>query len=588
MVSPLRAAKATLYSCDVRSIIVLVSIGTIFGGIALFLTRGDGFWSPDSAVRAVQVASLAHAGARDGSVPYPAATIDPQGRFFPLGPWFHFTRGGKYYLSYPPYFALLEAPFFLRLGTVGLVLIPLAAGVASAAVLYGFLLSRAPMFALLGATAFAYATPLLIYSTVFWDHTIVIALAISAVVLGIEALERAATYPLAGAGFLVGVGFWFRNEMYPFAAAFLAAWWWTARRDRPQRIAAFLAGLGLAAGPLWTLNARLVGSILGWKGEGAAQGRVEDTMQALTGHRALEWISEKLGNAYYQLISPDYYRFDPWAIVWGAVLAALLLTAAVLLRAGVSRRSERWIAGGSLLGILAGVIIAASRTDVSGLLPSMPLVIFVALPGPLSRWERFLWVLAVVFTTEILLLGTHGGLQWGPRYLLPLFPVLVILAVAALERAMSLSPDMWPALRLSAGALVLVGALVQASGVDQVAQAIARNSRINALIRSVPSQIVATPLQWLTLGAGPLYFEKTLMLVETPDDLRTLVARLAERKVSRWTYVPLSGPLFRPQGIEQESASYSWRFRVSGDRTVDGIRFVTFTGTGESNAYYPH
>jgi hypothetical protein len=483
---------------------------------------------------------------------------------------------------------MLEVPLYRSFGTSGLVLIPLAAGVASALIVYGFLLRHAPKFALLGACAFACATPVLIYSAVFWDHTLVIALAIGAAALGVAGLESGAMISMAAAGFLAGIGLWFRNEMYPYALAFLVAWWLTtAGRSRTRGTVAFLAGLGGAAGPLWALNARLVGNILGWKGEGVAQARIEGTVQALTGQSTIAWISDKLGNAYFQLVSPNYYAFDSRSVTWGLALAALLVAASVLLRIGVTRRSERALAVGTVLGLLGGMIIAASRTNVSGLLPSMPLVVLAGLPGSLSRWERFLWILASVFTAEILVMGTHGGLQWGPRYLLPIFPILVILAVAALQRAKSLRPGIWPALRLSAGALVVVSALVQASGVDQVAEAIARNSRINALVRSTPSTIVVTPLQWLTLGAGPLYFEKTLMRVDTPADLRALVARLAEKKVSRWTYIPLSGPFFRPEGIERESAMYSWRFRVSEDRTVDGIRFVIFAADEGMKGHRP-
>jgi hypothetical protein len=471
---------------------------------------------------------------------------------------------------------MIEAPFYRSFGAFGLVLIPLAAGAVSSLIVYGFLLRRAPKFALLGACAFACATPVLIYSVVFWDHTVVIALAIGAAALGIGSLESGAIIGLAAAGCLVGIGLWFRNEMYPYALAFLIAWWWTACGGRLRGAAAFIGGLGVVTGPLWVLNARLVGNILGWKGEGVAQARLEGTMQALIGQKTMAWISDKLGNSYFQLASPNYYAFDFRSVIWGLILTASLLASGALLRAGTTRRSERLISLGTLLGILAGIVIAASRTNVSGLLPSMPLVILAGLPGPLSRWERFLGILAAVFTAEILVMGTHGGLQWGPRYLLPIFPILVILGMAALQRAKSLDPGLWPILRLSAGALIVVSALVQASGVDQLAEAIARNSQINALIRSAPSKIVVTPLQWLPLGAGPLYFEKTLMLVETPADLRILVARLAEEKVSQWTYIPLSGPLFRPEGIERESSMYPRRFHVSEDRTVDGIRFVTF------------
>jgi hypothetical protein len=209
------------------------------------------------------------------------------------------------------------------------------------------------------------------------------------------------------------------------------------------------------------------------------------------------------------------------------------------------------------------------------LLPAAPLVVLAFLPGTGSAWERFLWAVCALFTAAVIVTGTHGGLQWGPRYLLPILPALIWLAASAVGRA---APQVGPVLR--AGALALLGTslLIQVSGVDQVLQATRRDARLNEWLREVPSQVVVTPLEWLTLGAGPVYFEKQLMLVHSPEEFKTLVAELSARRLARWGYIPFQGAAFTPQAVKKWTERSPWRFRPVDDRTHEGLRFVTFAG----------
>ncbi len=87
---------------------------------------------------------------------------------------------------------------------------------------------------------------------------------------------------------------------------------------------------------------------------------------------------------------------------------------------------------------------------------------------------------------------------------------------------------------------------------------------------------------------GFLYFDRILMAVDGPQELRTLVESLAAHRVRQWTYVPFSGAAFDARVVEQWTRSASWRFRVAGDATpgVDvqergggfTLRLVTYAG----------
>ena len=558
--------------------------------VGALLLRQGGFWSPDSAVRVVQVESLLRARYHDLAVPYPAASLDPAGRYFPAGGWFRFERGGRFYLAYLPYFAMAAAPFYRRLGPAGLLLIPAAAGLAAVWITYGVLRRRAPGMAWAGALALGVGTPLVIYGAQFWDHAPAVALSAGALALAVGEIDRdPAARPgrLALAGVLLGLGFWIRTEAYLLAIAAALGWMSASAPPRTKGIAALVAGLALPAGVLWALNTALYGSPFGWKGHDLVTTRVGSAVQAVSGHTPAAWAVEKLGNAYYLLASPDFFAFSPRAVALGCGLAAALVVSGLLLRIGVARRLASVTAAGGLCAIGVSGLIVSGRTLLSGLLPAAPLVVLALLPGGAARWERFLWVTSALFTAAVIATGTHGGLQWGPRYLLPILPALVWLAAAAVARARDAAPQVWPVLRRGALGIAMVSLLIQASGVDQVRQATAQNARINQWLRGIPARIVITPLEWLTLGVGPLYFDKDLMLVRSPEDFKALVVHLSEQRVGHWAYIPYSGPIFAPHLVERWTDGRSWRFHADDDRTWNGIRFVTFAGAAATQGAHP-
>jgi len=550
--------------------------------VGVLLCRYADFWSPDQALRFVQMESLWRQHYRDVAVPYPASYLDPTGRFFPAMEWFHFQREGKQYLSYLPYFPMASAPLFHAFGYPGLLMLPVAAGLAVLWITVSVLGRTVPALLLPGTIALALGTPLMIYSITFWDHILVVAMAAGAFMVVGRAFDEAEPIPvryLLMAGALLGLGLWLRNEMYVLAIAVVLAWLVAGSGRRLKGLAALVAGLVIPAGILWAINSHLYGTPLGWKGRDLVTTRLNGTIHAAVGRStAVGWVTDRLSNAYYQLVSPDFYAFSRSAVAAGAALAVGLVLAGLLIRTGVRRHAGGLVLLGGVVSLFTSLGILSGRTMVSGLLPSMPFVILVLLPGPLTRRERFLWLTIGFFVTAIIVTGTHGGLQWGPRYLLPIVPALVWLGALAAGRARTAAPSVWPRLRLVAGGLIIVSALIQVSGVDQGSEATARNAHINAALRTTSAGVIVTPLDWLTMSAGSVYFEKVLMLVRTPQDFHALVEDLSQKRVARWTYIPYSGTDFGPSGVEKWVADRPWRFKVADDQIRGGLRFVTFVG----------
>lgn len=570
-----RRAALTVWAALGACLIIYLLVGHV-------LSRHREFWSPDSAVRFVQGESLRQTGFREVSVPYPAEALDPEGRYFPAGPWFHFQRAGKHYLSYLPYFPAISAVFYGMLGYPGLVVLPLLAGLVATWITSRVVGQRAGDLARWATVAVGLGTPLLIYSTVFWDHSLVTALAAGALALAVAAIDegaRARLPALAAAGALLGLGTWFRNEMYLLGAAVVLIWPLAAPGQRIAGGAALAAGAAVTTGIQWMVNTRLYGSPLGYKGQDLVAGRIGDVAGAAGTNRLTLWIADKLGNVYYQFISPDFYAFNPQAVAVGLAAACVFLLGGILIRVGVNRQSRSLVVAGGALAAVMAILTAAGRTSISGLLPAAPFVILLLLGGPRARWEWFLWGTSVMFSAAVVVTGTHGGLQWGPRYMLPIVPALVWLVAAAVDRVRVTAPAVWSAVRGVAVALAAISVLVQMAGVDIVDASIGRNVRVNESLRSAPADVVVTSLEWLVLGAGPVYFEKQLMYVENVRDFQSLVQRLADKRVIRWSYIPVSGGKFHQLVVERWTEGRPWQFRTVRDGLVNGIRVVTYEGS---------
>lgn len=547
----------------------------------LMLTRQGEFWSPDSAIRFVQMESLRRAGFRDVAVPYPAAAIDPEGRFFPAGPWFHFQRDGRHFLSYLPYFPAASGILYGMFGSAGLIVIPSISGLLAAWITHRVVSARAPGQALIASLAVALGTPLLIYSGVFWDHAPVVALASGALALALGGLDDDAPVRvgrLALAGALLGLGTWLRNEMYLLTVVVAVTWPFAAGRRRLVGSVSLVAGAALTTGLQWMLNARLYGSPLGYKGGGLVSGRIGDAAGAAEAGTLVAWVTDKLGNVYYQFFSPDFYAFNPRAVVFGLTVGVLLLAAGIAIGAGVRRQNRTVILVGGGLAVVTSVLTLSARSSVSGLLPAAPFVVLALIGGCLRPWEAWLWAVCVLFSAALVVTGTHGGLQWGPRYLLPIVPPLIWLAVAALERVRLADARVWHATRSVAMWVLCASIVIQLAGVEYVEFALARNGRVNESLRTAPADVIVTSLEWLALGAGPIYFEKQLLYVTTVDDFRSLVDRLAARQVRRWSYIPQSGGSFGHLIVEEWSRENRWRFETLSDSLVNGIRVVTYFG----------
>jgi 4-amino-4-deoxy-L-arabinose transferase-like glycosyltransferase len=158
-----------------------------------------------------------------------------------------------------------------------------------------------------------------------------------------------------------------------------------------------------------------------------------------------------LGLALAITIGISYYK-EELAAVTGRydVLAQIL---------GFPQRIHR--AGPGLLGFLV-----SPGKSVWMYSPLLILALGAPLVHPPQRWREswlpLVWLFWFAFAYATKRAGLwHGGSSWGPRYMMPLTPFLMVAALAPIQRALE-SPRTWP--KVGIALLALLGLAIQIGG----------------------------------------------------------------------------------------------------------------------------
>jgi len=558
-----------------RTTAVLILAGLVLSGLAGWFARVEGHWSVDSAVWELMTREVARRGWDGLWVRNLAQEVDPEGRFFPG--FFFVRRGDRYHFSFQPAFALLSAPFYRALGRGGLAVLPVAAALLLAWVVARGTEGLVPGWGWVGAAAVLLLTPVPLYAATVWNHLPSVALLTLGAQLawrsGVEGEWRPVGVFLAGA--CVGSALLFRNEAYVYFAALLVAWLLSV----PGLASGRTSG-GAAVGCRWLGAALLVaGFLVGWSLQaglnwqlfGSAFGPKAESVAARQASGAVD-LGYRLWNAYLFLAAPDFGAFLRDGVDRGLLLFAPVVLAGLLLALpGVEGR--RKAAAAALWAVAAAdVAVLAGRTQVTGFFWVAPYLVLGFLHRPMNPRRRFLGTLAVLFAAGVVWTASHGGFQWGPRYLLAAYPLAVWLAADAWASA---GPALRQALRAPVAVLAALAFLAQAAGVDHADQGQWRAAQALRTIRNLPTRYVVVGLEIFAWDFAPAYGEKVLMSVDSQAELEEAVRGLARAGIRGFTYIPRSGLRF-DRGVVERVGAAGRRYRVVKDEARGDLRLVQY------------
>lgn len=546
----------------VKTAVVLVAAAAVLGALAAWFARLEGHWSVDSAVWELMTREVARRGWHGLWVDNLAREADPEGRFFPG--FFFVRRADRFHFAFQPAFALLSAPAYAAAGRFGLALVPLLS-----ALTLGWLVARGTGRVLsgggwAGAVAALFLTPLPLYAVTVWNHLPSVALltggALAAWSSGFDG--RFEGKGMFAAGFLVGLGLLFRNEAYIYGLALLLAWVLWAPDRRWQGTVLLAAGFAAGWCAQAALNWQLFGSLFGPKAESVAARHASGALD----------LAYRLWNLYLFVAAPDFGAFLRGGVERGLLLFTPVVVCAATL-ALAAWQTRPWLPVAALGAVAAAdVAVLAGRTQVTGFFWVAPFLVLAFVRRPLTPERGFLWTLAVLFAAGVVWTGSHGGFQWGPRYLLALYPVGIWLAAdgwAALPRKAR------EAVKLPAALLLVLALLAQAAGIDHADQGQWRATQALRIIRSLPTRYVVVGLEIFAWDFAPAYGEKVLMSVGSQAQLEEAVRGLAAAGVEGFTYVPRSGLAFDRSVVERVDSGGK-RYRVARDEARGDLRLVEY------------
>jgi len=402
----------------------------ILYGISYVYMLTQTFFSPDNALRFLQIQSLVAKQWSTFALDYPAEFLDPDFFFTPYFRSYSIINQ-QLYFNVSPYFTILSSWFYALLGVWGLPAVPVIGCVLTALATYKLACLTKLLYVHIAFWGTIITTPLLFYSLELWDHTITTALALWGIYGIANGLAQNKWQFVSFGGIALGIGTAQRPEIYPFSLAVGLSLLWVSRLEW-RHIGALVIGGILGVIPTMMLQYL-------WFGHPLAPvtahivfgyGRLEDYL-------ALKRSNPKLLEKIWLLANmvPSQY-----STILGALMIVMGWVPFVLAPRHPFWRVPTILWGGfglTVLGYLPFFIIAW-REVVFGLITSYPLMglSLMYIKPEANNNLKYHAIYQLIMSTAILFVGfmvllwpAYGGLQWGSRYLLPVYPLLFYLAL---------------------------------------------------------------------------------------------------------------------------------------------------------------
>jgi len=545
------------------------------------------YWSPDNGLKRIQAENIRFTPWLDLSIDYPGQWLDPRFEFAPFAPLFYFVSQGRLYFVQTPTIAILGKPFIWLMGEQGERVVPVLAGLISLSLVASLMqrLGFCPAWA--GVLLAGFATPLLGYSLLFWEHTLAVALGLGAVGCVFRAPESASLRNFFFAGTLAGLAAGIRKDMLLFALVLGvmlglslvegfttpagpadARNFQTEQRRWAWQGLSWLGGAFVAVFMLYALNRPQAGRVLppeialaaddapqsyiavhGWEsfadfifapGHGLAGG-------ALVVALGVYWLARRVSHAPAQ--------------------EAIQIAALAVMGAGVGS----FVPGYWRSGVLHGFLSAS---------PCLAL----SLAGPVSDNRRAKWLARLTLSFLLVyMLGVglltsrgpfRGGIEWGARYMLIVFPLSAPFAVNGLRHIWGRAARSWLARAHFLLALALVGlsVFIQALGIGLIRDSVKLRQGSQAALLGLPEKVIVTDVGWIALRVPEVYAAKTLFMLASPSDLPVWVALAQASQVRGLAFVSHT-PL--DEAAAASLAPDGARVSIVETRRLDAGVFVT-------------
>jgi len=537
-----------------RSSLALACVTAIYLLLAFLVLPQGSFFSSDEGLKFIQLQNLIRKGLGDFTIDYPGRALDPDLSYVPINNPPPLIRDGKIFAVYPVFFPLLAAPLYRLFHDAGLYLIPLLSGLLT-------LVVSAYIARLTGGKGFSsilllgLCTPLLFYSLLFWDHTLGTLLSTLALLLVTKNLEQPRQFFLLLGGMVMGLAIWVRSELYMLGLVMPVAYSLMSSR-RLRYVASLCLGTLIALVPLWLFQFFTYGNFIG----------------PHIGHLAslgeeLPVTTNRLAIVYYTLLEGNSNLVLSCLFIMAFVASTLIV------------RSPRLRTNAILVGIIFASLVLASLPNIlqanaarplGGLISTTPFLAFsfAALArSSLGQKSRFLLALSLGYIALVCLITpVDPGLQWGPRFLLPILPPLTILAlnnfhVLASAQARLSSKGL---LKVSFLSIVVVSLLLQVSSLRTMHIRKTRDLRLIEDTAQISSPYIVSDEYGYAQYVAPLFYERQFFYVRDQEAYQRLAEAFLENDIH--TFAVVTYPVPYRRAVDPLIAAEGYTVRTVGSQ----------------------
>jgi hypothetical protein len=510
-----------------RPLLALGLVAIVYAGLAFLVLPQAAFFSSDEGLKLIQVQNFLRKGWSDLTIDYPGRWLDPGLRFVPINNPPPLVQGDRIFAVYPVLFPLLATSLYSLLGYGGLYVIPVVSGLAT--VLVTWWLAR-----LVGARksssllVLGLCTPLLFYSLLFWDHTLGTLLTTTGLLLVIGTVPQHDRRWLLAGGAILGVAVWARTELYALAVVTTIVYFlFGGRRGRDTLF--LCLGILAALLPLWTFQAVAYGNPIG-----------PHVAHFASLGEELPVTTNRLAILYYTLLEASSNPLMTFLYAMAFASATLTLWNPTL------RHKPALVAatfGALLLCSIPILLEAWSGRPLGGLIATTPFLAFSfsGIPGGEDRLNRRLALAACLGYIILVCVATpvDPGLQWGPRFLLPIYPLATVLALRngqALS-ATARSSSTGTLLRGCLMATLGVSLLFQACGIHVMQMIKTRDRQLIDSTARLDSTWIVSDEYGLAQYAAPIFYEKEFFYVRSQEEYQRLAETFVRSGIDRYAVV---------------------------------------------------
>jgi hypothetical protein len=514
-----------------RPLLALVCVTIIYAILAFAVLPRDAFFSSDEGLKFIQLQNFLRNGRSGLTVEYPGRELDPDLSYVPINNPPALIRQGQVYAVYPVLFPLLAAPLYRTLSYAGLYVIPLVSALLTLVITWW--LARLTGGSGTSSTiVLGLCCPLLFYSLVFWDHTLGTMLSTLATVLVVKYLDDARKPWLIAGGILLGLAIWVRSEMYVMGLVMPLVLFFLSRRRFVNTLSLCL-GMLVALVPLWVFQFQVYGSFIG----------------PHVGHFA--WLAEELPMTtdrvaiiYHTLLEGNSSALLSFLYIMAFVASAILFRSARL-----RRRSLLIVVNFGFLAIVTipNIVEASAGRPLGGLITTAPFLVFgftTLLNSSVGQGNRMLLAIGLGYTALVCVFTpVDPGLQWGPRFLLPILPPLAVVATNNF-RALEAIGDLRSGrlLRACFVSVVVLSLVVQVTGLMTLRIIKIRDRDLIQRTSQLDAVYILSDEYGFAQYAAPLFYDKQFFYVRDQEDYQQLTETLVNHDISRYAFVTYPVP----------------------------------------------